>query len=66
MMPQEIDAVITKKYPNSQRGDDDYFAYFPTTWSQVTNGLSAEKTKEYEELAHQWNAVGVPANVKAA
>ena len=64
-MLKEIEATIKEKFPEAQSGDEDYLAHFSSSWSKVVNSLTAEKKKEYEALAHEWNTSGVTEQMKA-
>jgi cell wall assembly regulator SMI1 len=64
LMPDEIHALVTSKAPNLSKGTKDYLALYPSCWTEVVLGISAERKLEFENLAEKWNEEGIDETLR--
>jgi hypothetical protein len=65
VLGDEIDARIKKKNPNCVAGTAAYIQLYQSCWSEVHKGLSAERRREFEQMALKWNKEGTDRGVQA-
>jgi hypothetical protein len=58
-MPNDIHDLVTSKAPNVSKGTKEYLGLYPSCWTEVVEGISAEKKLEFENLVDKWNKEGI-------
>jgi hypothetical protein len=64
-MSDEVDALVLEKDPRATRGSKNYLTLVQDCLTEVIEGLSKEKVKEFADLADLRNTVGVDPDLKA-
>jgi hypothetical protein len=64
-MSAELNALILEKDSMAHPGTALYLRYMQDCLTQLMDGLSKEKTKEFADLADQWNSAGAKPSIQA-
>lgn len=64
-MSDELNELLLEMDPEAYPGSKGYLKYVQLCLTQLMEGLSKEKVKDFEETAALWNAEGVDPGLKA-